>query len=97
MMIEITALLLYNHVMGKEMKSAAEWRVLLTKKEEEITARQRQVDWLSQQPRLTRGQRFSASSEQTQVLSAQFSLFNEAESIASPDAAEPDLEQITIS
>lgn len=96
-MIEITALLLYNHVMGKEMKSAAEWRVLLTKKEEEITARQRQVDWLSQQPRLTRGQRFSASSEQTQVLSAQFSLFNEAESIASPDAAEPDLEQITIS
>ena len=88
---------LYNHVMGKEMKSAAEWRVLLTKKEEEITARQRQVDWLSQQLRLTRRQRFSASSEQTQVLSAQFSLFNEAESIASPDAEEPDLEQITIS
>ena len=55
---------------------------------------QRQVDWLSQQLRLTRGQRFGASSEQTQVLTEQMSLFNEAETVSSPDAAEPDLEQI---
>ena len=70
-------------------------RALLAKKEEEITALQRQVDWLSQQLRLTQGQRFGASSEQTQVLSEQFSLFNEAETVASPEAAEPDLDQIT--
>ena len=95
MMIEITALLLYNYIMEKEIKSAVEWRALLTKKEEEINALQRQVDWLSQQLRLTRGQRFGASSEQTQVLLERVSLFNEAEAVASPDAAEPDLEQIT--
>ena len=94
-MIEITALLLYNNRMEKEKKSTAEWRALLAKKEEEITALQRQVDWLSQQLRLTQGQRFGASSEQTQVLSEQFSLFNEAETVASPEAAEPDLDQIT--
>ena len=48
MMIEITALLLYNIIMMNETKSAAEWRMLLAKKEEEITVLQRQVDWLSQ-------------------------------------------------
>ena len=94
-MIEITALLLYNNDMKEEKKSTAEWRALLAKKEEELTVLQRQVDWLSQQLRLTRGQRFGASSEQTQVLSEQFCLFNEAETVASPEAAEPDLEQIT--
>ena len=93
-MVEITVLLLYNIIMMNETKSAAEWRMLLAKKEEEITALQRQVDWLSQQLRLTRGQRFGASSEQTQVLAEQTSLFNEAETVSSPDAAEPDLEQI---
>ena len=62
-MIEITAFLLYNVIMMNETKSAAEWRMLLAKKEEEITALQRQVDWLSQQLRLTRGQRIGASSE----------------------------------
>lgn len=77
------------------MKSAVEWRALLTKKEEEITALQRQVDWLNQQLRLPQGQRFGASSERTQVPLEQVSLFNEAEAVASPDAAEPDLEQIT--
>lgn len=54
--------------MKEEKKNTVEWRALLAKKEEEITALQRQVDWLSQQLRLTRGQRFGASSEQTQVL-----------------------------
>ena len=34
-MIEITALLLYNIIMMNETKSAAEWRMLLAKKEEE--------------------------------------------------------------
>lgn len=81
--------------MKQEQRNAAEWQALLTKKEEEITALQKQVDWLSQQLRLTQGQRFGASSEQTQVLSEQFGLFNEAEDAADPRAAEPDLEQIT--
>ena len=60
-----------------------------------ITALQRQADWLSQQLRLTRAQRFGASSERTQALSERFALFNETEAVALPDAAEPDLEQIT--
>ena len=41
-----------------------------------------------------RGQHFGASSERTQVISEQFSLFNEAEELAESQAAEPDLEQI---
>lgn len=41
------------------------------------------------------GQRFGASSERTQVISGQFSLFNEAEELAESKAVEPDLEQIT--
>ena len=60
-----------------------------------ITALQRQADWLSQQLRLTRAQRFGAPSERTQALSERFALFNETEAVALPDAAEPDLEQIT--
>ena len=55
----------------------------------------RQVDWLTQQLRLTRGQRFGASSEQTQAISEQLSLFNEAEALTDSDGSEPDLEQIT--
>ena len=95
MILEITALLLYNYNMKQEWKDAAEWQALLTKKEAEIASLNRQVEWLTQQLRLTRGQKFGASSEQTQVLSEQFSLFNEAEELADPKAAEPDLEQIT--
>ena len=53
------------------------------------------MEWLTQQLRLTRGQKFGASSEQTQVLSEQFSLFNETETLADPKAAELGLEQIT--
>lgn len=95
MILEITALLMYNHDMKQEWKDAAEWQALLTKKEAEIASLNRQVDWLTQQLRLMQGQRFGASSEQTQVLSEQFSLFNEAEELADPKVAEPDLEQIT--
>ena len=86
---------MYNHDMKQEWKDAAEWQALLTKKEAEIASLNRQVDWLTQQLRLMQGQRFGASSEQTQVLSEQFSLFNEAEELAGSKAAEPDLEQIT--
>ena len=81
--------------MNTEIKSHAEWQALLDKKEDEITALHRQVEWLTQQLRLTRGQKFGASIEQTQVLSEQLSLFNEAETLADPKAAEPGLEQIT--
>ena len=80
--------------MKQEWKSAAEWQALLTKKEDEIASLNRQVEWLTQQLRLMQGRRFGASSEQTQALSEQFSLFNEAEALADPKVAEPDLEQI---
>ena len=93
-MVEITALLLYNNDMEKTYESAAEWRALLAKKEDEIASLNRQVEWLTQQLRLMQGQRFGASSERTQVISEQFSLFNEAEKLAESKAAEPDLEQI---
>ena len=81
--------------MKQEQRNAAEWQAQLTKKEAEIASLNRQVEWLTQQLRLMQGQRFGASSEQTQVLSEQFSLFNEAEDAADPRAAEPDLEEIT--
>lgn len=95
MIIEITALFCYNIDMMTEMKSPAEWQALLAKKEDEITALHRQVDWLTQQLRLMQGQRFGASSEQTQVISEQISLFNEAEALTDSDVPEPGLEQIT--
>ncbi len=93
--VEITALLLYHNNMKQERKDAAEWQALLAKKEDEIAALNRQVEWLTQQLRLMQGQRFGASSERTQVLSEQFSLFNEAEALADSKVSEPELEQIT--
>ncbi|MCM1222283.1 MAG: IS66 family transposase [Lachnospiraceae bacterium] len=81
--------------MKKEMKSAAEWQMLLQKKEEEIASLYRQVEWLTQQLRLRQGQRFGASSERTQEISEQLSLFNEAEAEENAKAPEPELEEIT--
>ena len=95
MIVGITALLLYNCDVKQEWKDAAEWQALQAKKEDEIAALNQQVEWLTQQLRLMQGQRFGASSEQTQVLSEQFSLFNEVVALAESKAAEPDLEQIT--
>ena len=94
-MVEITALLLYNNDMEKTYEGAAEWQTLLAKKEDEIASLNRQVEWLTQQLRLMQGQCFGASSDRTQAISEQFSLFNEAEELAESKAAEPDLEQIT--
>ena len=54
--------------MKTDEKCNAEWRELLAKKEDEITALHRQVDWLTQQLRLLRGQHFGASSERTQAI-----------------------------
>ena len=81
--------------MKKEHKGADEWQALLAKKEDEIASLNRQVEWLTQQLRLMQGQRFGASSERTQAISEQFSLFNEAEELAEPKATEHDLQQIT--
>lgn len=78
-----------------ERKSHAEWQALLEKKEDEIVALHRQVEWLTEQLRLMQGRRFGASSERTQAISEQISLFNEAEALAACDVPEPDLEQIT--
>ena len=60
-MIEIAALFCYNLSMKTQERSAAEWRALLDKKEDEIAFLHRQIDWLTQQLRLVRGQRFGAS------------------------------------
>lgn len=95
MIIEITALFCYNLNMEMQEKSTAEWRALLEKKEEEITLLHRQVDWLTQQLRLARGQRFGASSERTQTILEQVSLFNEAEAELCEKIPEPGLEQVT--
>ena len=95
MILEITALFWHNINMKTEIKSPAEWQALLEKKEDEIAVLHRQVDWLTQQLRLMQGQRFGASSEQTQVISEQISLFNEVETLSNPDVPDLDLEQIT--
>lgn len=79
-------------------KGTAEWQELLAKKEDEITALHRQVEWLTQQLRLIRGQRFGASSERTQAIAdpmEQLSLFNETESLENKGEPEPELEQVT--
>lgn len=79
-------------------RGAAEWQELLAKKEDEITALRRQVEWLTQQLRLVRGQRFGASSEKTQALldpMEQVSLFNETESLEDRCVPELELEQVT--
>ena len=80
-MVEITAILLYHNDMKKKQEGAAKWQALLAKKDDEIASLNRQVEWLTQQLRLMQGQRFGASSERTQVLSEQFSLFNETEAL----------------
>ena len=70
----------------------AEWQELLAKKEDEITALHRQVDWLTQQLRLMRSQRFGVSSEQTRTMfdpMEQISLFNETEASENKDAPSP--------
>lgn len=47
----------HNSNMKKEVKSACGWQALLQKKEDEIAALSRQAEWLTQQLRLTQGQR----------------------------------------
>lgn len=95
MTIEITALFCYNLNMKTQEKSAAEWHALLEKKEDEIAFLHRQIDWLTQQLRLVRGQRFGASCEQTQVIMEQVSLFHEAKAELCEKTPEPELEQVT--
>ena len=94
-MIEITALFCYNLSMKTKERSPAEWRALLDRKEDEIAFLHRQIDWLTQQLRVARGQRFGASSEQTQAILEQVSLFQEAESESCAKMPEPELEQVT--
>lgn len=97
MMIEITALFCYPVSMKTKETSALEWQALLAKKEEEITALHRQLEWLTQQLRLMRGQRFGASSEQTGLLmdAEQISLFHETEASSDRTGLEPEAEEIT--
>ena len=94
-MIEIAALFCYNLSMKTQERSAAEWRALLDKKEDEIAFLHRQIDWLTQQLRLVRGQRFGASSEQTQAILEQVSLFPAVELGSCEKMPEPELEQVT--
>lgn len=81
--------------MEKSIKSNAEWLVLMTQKDKEITELKQQVEWLTQQFRLIQGRHFGSSSEKTETISEQMSLFNEAEDAADPQEPESTLEQIT--
>jgi transposase len=53
------------------------------------------VKWYEEQLRLSRQQKFGASSERTQPDQLQFDWFNEAEATADPQQAEPTVETIT--
>lgn len=54
----------------------------------------RQVEYLLEQMRLSRHRQFGASSEKSEYDLAQLNLFNEAEVMAAPEAAEPELVEV---
>lgn len=57
------------------MNEAAQWRDLLHKKDREIEALHRQIDWLTQQLRRLNGRVYGRSSERTAELQEQLCLF----------------------
>lgn len=52
---------------------------------------ERQVEYLLEQMRLSRHRQFGASSEKSEYDLSQLNLFNEAEVMAAPEEAEPEL------
>ena len=61
--------------MKRDMNEAAQWRDLLHKKDREIEALHRQIDWLTQQLRRLNGRVYGRSSERSAELQEQLCLF----------------------
>ena len=61
--------------MKRDMNEAAQWRDLLHKKDWEIEALHRQIDWLTQQLRRLNGRVYGRSSERSAELQEQLCLF----------------------
>ena len=61
--------------MKRDMNEAAQWRDLLHKKDREIEALHRQIDWLTQQLRRLNGRVYGFSSERSAELQEQLCLF----------------------
>ena len=61
--------------MKRDVNEAAQWRDLLHKKDREIEALHRQIDWLTQQLRRLNGRVYGRSSERTVELQEQLCLF----------------------
>ena len=60
------------------MNESAQWRELLHKKDLEIEALHRQIDWLTQQLRRLNGRVYGCSSERSAELQEQLCLFEDA-------------------
>ena len=61
--------------MKRDMNEAAQWRDLLHKKDREIEALHRQIDWLTQQLRRLNSRIYGCSSERSAELQEQLCLF----------------------
>lgn len=64
--------------MKRDMNEPAQWRELLHKKDLEIEALHRQIDWLTQQLRRLNGRVYGCSSERSAELQEQLCLFEDA-------------------
>ena len=64
--------------MKRDMNEAAQWRDLLHKKDREIEALHRQIDWLTQQLRRLNSCVYGCSSERSAELQEQLCLFEDA-------------------
>ena len=64
--------------MKRDMNEATQWRDLLHKKDREIEALHRQIDWLTQQLRRLNGRVYGCSSERSAELQEQLCLFEDA-------------------
>ena len=65
------AVLWYNFSIKRDMNESAQWRELLHKKDLEIEALHRQIDWLTQQLRRLNGRVYGRSSERSAELQEQ--------------------------
>ena len=76
--VAFSAVLWYNFSMKRDMNEPAQWRELLHKKDLEIEALHRQIDWLTQQLRRLNGRVYGCSSERSAELQEQLCLFEDA-------------------
>ena len=74
--------------------SAKELSRIVLSQQEQIQSLSANVDKLIEQFRIAEQQRFGRHSEKLDVIDGQLSLFNEAEALEDPNAAEPGLEEV---